>query len=291
VVSLYLATLSLCLALTRRPTRKPTRQRTRKPSRKPSRKPVQRPVSIPTYSPAPPATNEFICPKIPGSISISSYGISKFYVSESNQLCTLVQTASDQRSFKPVGRSYSGHGWEASSGEFSHLSWKCNDISCDVDLPLPPQGSAYQLTSFDTSSTVKHGSREEIARFLEQTTFGPTLFDIAEILRASNFPQSFAEWIHKQQQEVPQTSHREMFRKRMNSRMETATYNSAVTHPCQKDTRYRRYAFTAKDREKYMDIETVGGKKILRVDGFVRTVVNGPIFNTWYPSREWPDGR
>ncbi|KAI2490759.1 Protein of unknown function (DUF1501) [Fragilaria crotonensis] len=72
--------------------------------------------------------------------------------------------------------------------------------------------------------------------------------------------------------------------------METATRIGAVTHPCQKGTRYRRYAFSAKDYGKYMEIKTVGTKRIIKIDGFVRTVVQGPVYQYWNPSVVWPDG-
>jgi hypothetical protein len=125
---------------------------------------------------------------------------------------------------------------------------------------------------------------------LEQATFGPTRADINKF-DVSNLPQAFANWIKDQQKTVPLTSHRAMFRQRMNSRMETATHQGAVTHPCQKGTRYRRYAFSSKDRSKYVDISTVGNKRIISIDGFVRTVVNGPIVNFYDTSMAWPDGR
>jgi hypothetical protein len=176
-----------------------------------------------------------------------------------------------------VGRSYAGYDWEASSGEFSILLWSCSGSSCVVDLPSLPDGAVYQLTSFDAPALVRAGP-DEVARFLEQATFGPTRADINKF-DVSNLPQAFANWIKDQQKTVPLTSHRAMFRQLMNSRMETATYQGAVTHPCQKGTRYRRYAFSSKDRSKYVDISTVGNKRIISIDGFVRTVVNGPIVN------------
>ena len=190
-----------------------------------------------------------------------------------------------------MGRSYDGRKWEATSGAFSSLLWTCNEISCDVILPTLPDQSMYQLISLDTTAAAKHGSKDEIARFLEQATFGPTLEAIDRMHGHPNAAIAFAKWIQEQQDEVPLTSHREVFRKRMNARTDTASFSFGVTHPCQNGTRYRRYAFSVKDWEKYMDIETVGNKKILKIDGFVRTVVNGPIYNPWDPSSVWPDGR
>jgi hypothetical protein len=207
-----------------------------------------------------------------------------------NGLCTLVQISPDGQSFKPVGRSYSGNPWEAYTGDFASLTWSCSEASCDVDLPALDDGTFYQLTTFatPTSSSVR---KNEIARFLEQATYGPTRTEVTKLNASANLQQAFAAWIKEQQSTVPLTSHRAAFRQRMNSKMETATRIGAVTHPCQKGSVFRNYAFSSKDNGKYMDIETVGTKRIIRIDGFVRTVVEGPVYRFWDPSVVWLDGR
>jgi hypothetical protein len=131
---------------------------------------------------------------------------------------------------------------------------------------------------------------DEVARFLEQASFGPKLSDFSKF-NTNNLPKSFAEWIKEQQEIIPLTSHRAMFRTRMNARMETATRNGAVTHPCQKGSIYRSFAFSIKDNQKYLSIKTVGNKRVITIDGFVRTVISGAVSNTWNPSATWPDGR
>jgi hypothetical protein len=235
--------------------------------------------------------SEFTCPDNAGWVSFVGDGSLRFYNSKRNQVCTLVQISPDKQSFKPIGRSYAGYEWEAASGEFSYLKWICDGVSCAVDLPTLSAGSIYRLATLDTSNTAESGSMNEIARFLEQSTFGSTIEDIRSLFGSANLLPIFAQWILQQQNDVSITSHREFFRQRLNARMETASYNAAVSHPCQIGTRYRRYAFSSKDNYKYLEIESVGSKKILRIDGFVRTVVKGPIFNTGDPSKVWPDGR
>ena len=133
---------------------------------------------------------------------------------------------------------------------------------------------------------------DEVARFLEQATFGATRADIGSLMNTTTLTplQSFASWVENQQKEVPMTSHRQMFRQLMNARMEIATQQGAVTHPCQKGTRYRRFALSSLDQGKFVDIKTIGTKKILMVDGFVRTVVQGPL-TAFQQSVAWPDGR
>ena len=232
---------------------------------------------------------KFVCPIAPGSITFTTIGPNSFDIPSNKGLCTLVQISPDSQSFKPVGRSYAGSAWEAYSGDFSSLGWSCSGTSCAVTLPALEVGAVYQLTTFSTPPTV---SRNVVARFLEQATFGPTRAAIAKLATASNLPQAFAGWIKDQQgTSVPLTSHRAMFRQRMNAKMETATHIGAVTHPCQKGSVYRRYAFSSKDAGKYMDIQTVGSKSVISVDGFVRTVVQGPVYQFWDPSVVWPDGR
>jgi hypothetical protein len=148
----------------------------------------------------------------------------------------------------------------------------------------------YVLTSFHPPELFRDNGVDEVARFLEQTTFGITNSDISKF-DTTNLQFAFANWIKDQQESVPATSHRAFFRLRTNSRMETATRSGAVTHPCHKGSTYRRYSFSAKDSQKYVSILTVGSKKILKIDGFVRTVVEGPISNTRNSSVTWPDGR
>jgi hypothetical protein len=119
-------------------------------------------------------------------------------------LCTLVQISPDGNNIKPVGRSYAGYDWEASSGEFSTLVWSCSGSSCVVDLPSLPDGAVYQLTSFDCTCILFVAGPDEVARFLEQATFGPTRADINKF-DVSNLPQAFANWIKDQQNNVPLT--------------------------------------------------------------------------------------
>jgi hypothetical protein len=200
----------------------------------------------------------------------------------------LHQITSNGANFKPVGRTYAGNAWEASSGDFSTLAWSCTIAHCTVDLPILLSGSKYRVTSFSPPEIFRDDGRDEVARFLEQATFGITQSDVS-YFDTNNLLRSIGEWIKEQQDVVPITSHRAFFRKRSNARMETATRNGPVTHPCQKDATYRRFAFSMKDSDKYLEIKTVGSKKILRMDGFVRTVVEGEI--TGWPNIVWTDGR
>ena len=105
---------------------------------------------------------------------VSSPNTIKLPRSSADTLITLTLLAADGQSFRPVGRSYAGRDWETSAGPFAgQVTFDCttNDDACFVTVPPPPQGSIYQLHTFDKP---KYSHRDIVARFLEQTTFGPT---------------------------------------------------------------------------------------------------------------------
>lgn len=171
----------------------------------------------------------------------------------------------------PVARSYLGNDWESYPGRFSKLQFQCDGTMCSTRLPAMSRAFkirygkyTYQLATFRHSP----GRDVEVARFLEQGTFGPTRDEI------DSFPESFAEWI-QQQQEVPLSSHRQMFRKHLNHRFETPTIHGISTHACAAGTRYRNFAFSDKDKYKKVEIRTDElGRKVFLIDNQVRTVVN-----------------
>lgn len=201
-------------------------------------------------------------------------------ISSVDSLLTLVEVSSDGKSFKPIGRSYSGGDWEISAGPFSNqiAFFDCDDNSCSIDLPpLPDDGTVYQLTKF--SKPEQYTDQDIVARFLEQATFGPTMSMINEFETATDY--EFANWIKDQQTNVPLLSHREIFRRRLNARFEVPSRIGPVTQPCQQGTRYRFGAFSVKDSGKVLEVDTavIGGteRKLLSIEGHVRTIVNSPI--------------
>lgn len=220
---------------------------------------------------------EFYCPAFEGSIDIFKDGRVEIGNSDPNRLCTLTVITPGSY-LKPVWRSYDGRDWEASAGDYSTTpAPDCLSGICNITLPPLLNGSHYQLTSFNMPS---YSRKDEIARFLEQATFGQTLTDIASFGNTSDLQLAFAEWIKTQQATVPLTSHREYYRRRMNARYEYASIVGAVSHPCQKGTRYRRYLFAFKDYGKVVTLQTVGNFTNVIMDGFVRTVVTGRVLPT-----------
>jgi len=223
------------------------------------------------------------CPSQVGSKDIIADDGLLVKLQVSQTLCTLVQF--NGHFIKPMARSYDGYGWEASAGEFaSLLNFTCDSSLCFVSLP-PPSDGYYQLTTFQTPN---YSEDDVLVRFLEQTTFGPTRADLSEASKSS----SLAQWIQNQQLSVELSSHRAFYRHHLNARRESATAQSPATHPCLKGSRYRRYAFTNHDLEKYMEVQSLGNDRYsLSVDGFVRTVVSGPITARWDGSIVFEEGR
>jgi hypothetical protein len=215
-------------------------------------------------------------------------GTTEFLKSDTNTLCTLVEVTYSGF-LKPVARSYDAFDWEAAPGAYSSLlTFQCGVESCTVELPVLASGSIYQLTSFQKPS---YSRSDESARFLEQSTFGPTRSDIS-MVNTGDLGLSFANWIKEQQTLIPLTSHREFFRQRLNSRYDLSTPMSPVTHPCQTNTRYRRYALSNKDRSFKIVIKTVGDYKVININNVTRTVAEGPVTYTVSNQKiEVQDGR
>jgi hypothetical protein len=158
-----------------------------------------------------------------------------------------------------------------------------------VNLPFLPEGYFYQLTS-SQSSDVATGPSNQYARFLEQASFGgtPEQIDWVNDMTENTVRYSIVQWL-KAQINSGITSHRAVFRQRMNSRMEVDTRQAAVSHPCQAGTRYRRFAVSIRDLSKDMKVTSIGTKKVLSIDGYVRTIVEGPMYWRYDPTNPWPD--
>jgi hypothetical protein len=182
-----------------------------------------------------------------------------------NDLCTLWRIGPGSKR-TPVARSYEGNPWEVYAGEFSEkIQFQCQKGNCKTILPsLEDDDQFYELASFQHSAP----QNDQIARFLEQATFGPTRSTIME------FPDSYSEWVHEQMA-LPDSSHRRFYRSRLNHRKTVSSQQGVATHPCQAGTRYRKYAFSDKDRQATLEIRTdpVSSRKILLKDGQARTVL------------------
>jgi hypothetical protein len=233
-------------------------------------------------------------------------------------LCTLVDVSSDADAIgsenvglKPVVRSYNGYDWETYAGDYAKVHVDCSNTpdatatknllnipsdssSCLVALPQPSEGRKYVLKSYQHSLPNDH--IDQASRFLEKVTFGPTRTEIHALAASSSdvtFVNAAAGWIAKQMQ-LPVTSHRQYFRERSTNWRAVSSQMGLVhtSNPCEAGSRYRRFAFLMNDRGRTIKITTSfsnPSKKILSVDGQIRTVVDGPV--GIQGEGDLPDGR
>ena len=154
----------------------------------------------------------------------------------------------------PVARSYDNNSWERVAGPYvSDLQTSgCCSLVIPTNLPGMTNDSSkfkFLLMSFSHSASPK----EEVSRFFQHTTFGPT----KSMLDSWNYSQEVStgmkDWVAAQVDEVqtPITSHREFFRKRMNGMAFWPTVKRTNYYgpkfPCDKYSRWRDYTFDRLD--------------------------------------------
>lgn len=192
----------------------------------------------------------------------------------------------------PMGRSYDGHDWEKVAGPYeSILSYSCTNgvpKQCFVEIELVENQSFY-ITQYKYEIS----DEAKVARFLESVTFGATQ-DLIDNFDYSNLPLSRAQFVRDQILE-PVTSHREYYRARANPpQAQTSFSGVSGPHPCNENSRWRRFAFTREDMEmnnkgydKFnltITTETSGANTeyVLSVAGNIRTILKEPL--KWYDS-------
>ena len=218
------------------------------------------------------------CPDSDGASLDLPSGSTFVKISRSSSLCTLVEVKSmgGEQFLRPIGRSYSDKDWERVAGEYStSVMFDCDNAGCSVNLPPAPSGSVYQLT---TLVTPEYSEQDIAARFLEQTTFGPTKESMEELLSISSNPRvAMAQWMREQQQ-VEYMSHRAIVRTRLNSKFKVPNPMGAVTQPCRAGTRYRKSLFSIKDTEQPVEFRFTNGVLVLGFDGHPYTVVSPQVY-------------
>ena len=184
----------------------------------------------------------------------------------------------------PLGRSVDGNDWERPAGKGGRqVEYLCGEAGnsganfaegenlCQVTLPMTSKtlgngtlsklNAPYFMTYYERSLTI----RNELSRFLHKTTFGPTRNELDALesafadIKALNLTHSEAmaqlqtEWTAAQMDPSSFstgkfTSLREYWRKRLNPRT-SETYRIGESGPpaCEKNSRWRKYAFTYND--------------------------------------------
>ena len=150
-------------------------------------------------------------------------------MSPSCTLCLLVRLSSltgnlsslslQDWNMAPVARSYLNYTWENVAGPYvDKLKIACGDSNCTLNIPhLADVTSPSHFVLLATNLQVS--SKEKVARFLEQVTFGPTLDDINTFNTSNNLNNQFAHWMKQQMDPslVTPTYHREYFRARVDN--------------------------------------------------------------------------
>jgi hypothetical protein len=87
---------------------------------------------------------------------------------------------------------------------------------------------------------------KQVARFLEMTTFGPKKSEIQQLDNANWGPNARAQHL-RNQIDLPATSHREHWRQRTNSKWDATAQPARSDHPCDPNSKWRKYAYTRQD--------------------------------------------
>ena len=155
----------------------------------------------------------------------------------SNTLCIITKAIVDSdgthTEVAPVARSSNGGNWEKHAGDFAETllyGQTFNDYTqgCQITLPELAPGEKYFITSYASASsrrlTEVDEERKAVARLMQQASFGTTLADLDGWSKGPVTKDTAAEWV-KEQMQLPLTSHREYFRKRLNPRYEFCVHH------------------------------------------------------------------
>ncbi len=224
------------------------------------------------------------------STSSQAGGIQISLSSQTGDLCTLTLKKSNYafaspEAFQgaPIARSYDGLAWEKTAGPLSATLPKpiCTTSYCTfVGLPPPDSNEdTYLLTSYSHSG---FGVEAEAARFLQQASFGPSRDTINGLVATSG--DKFEKWVKNQIQNVPLSSHREYYRRRVVPRQE---YAGSIAAPgpesaCERTSHWRMFALSERDGIRsnqskvamYLYIRKINGKYVWYVEGYPRTVTS-----------------
>ena len=196
----------------------------------------------------------------PTNVGLTQEATLEVTMSSTGSLCTLTEVQTDASTGEdvqivPIARSYEGQNWESAAGGRASSIFSsggalaCSGATCTMHLPAASANSRYVLTSYDHSI----GQRNEVARFLDQSTFGVTTNELnyhdggdwtsnAALYRANYVKNQMDTSV------TPMTSHREYWRSRTNPKVTHSSQVGRTDHPCDPNSRWRKYAFNRHDR-------------------------------------------
>ena len=118
-----------------------------------------------------------------------------------------------------------------------------------------------------------------VDRFLECTTFGPTLSSVKSFTQtlpvggnSSAYNAAATAWVQEQMEVIPPTSHRECLRKRACPHLaKYVTKLSLLPHAYKAGSQSMRFALKLHDTGKDIHVWGEGPPSLLSIDGFPRT--------------------
>ena len=259
------------------------------------------------------------------AVGVLPGGIVEFPASTRGRLLTLslaIPSAPDVVAI-PLAWCYDGNGYEAASSGIRSVSdadeivralvERCTaGTSCFVALPAgsivgptwsgaPGAALVFRFDSYGDTTGLATGRGYNVtdmvaAKFLTQTSFGPTRAEIATLSAALSAAAATAsngndgsehallevlqDHLQAQMMAIQATSHREYYRKRTNPRINPGEghYAGGVTFPCSSGSRWQRYAFDKTDKGSSVSFQLVcapnGDTEVeIRVSGELRTRV------------------
>lgn len=182
-----------------------------------------------------------------------------------------------------VARCYDGYPWEPVTDlDFPPLVITCPpDADCYVETV-----GVFVISSVDVPEEIlDQATEEQAARFLTQASFGGSKADIqavASTVKKRQTQADFTSWV-KSQMALPASLLRTYYRKRVNPRQTAAGQVGALYMPCERNSRYHRFALNIGDEDKQLVVSAteVPNMFTFRVNGVLRGETDNFLNTSW----------
>ena len=195
--------------------------------------------------------------EVAGPNTLCSLVLKKITCGGFNALGIQLGSGEKSESLTRIARSYEGNDWEISAGAHISQTFNCTGKLCTTCMERHPTFSAfpfvfykYELISYEDNR--EFSSKDAASKFLQQTTFGPTMADLEpwanyNVSNSASYSLSFANWLTDQFDSTPISSHRARFREQANTRARVTKLISTPQQPCSENSAWTSYAFGIKD--------------------------------------------
>jgi len=183
----------------------------------------------------------------------------------------------------PISRSYDNGDWTRVAGAFASSveMQSCDELSCDLEITFPQSMNRNGKAVLLAFEHALKNEKEELSRFLIQTTFGPTkdMIDGWVDEGYSHDISGYTKWVDDQMDPsvVSPTYHREYYRQFSDFKLFKGNVQDGhlgTIHPCKQFSRWIDYTFDADDlREEFDVISLPSGQYLITLGGVPRSVV------------------